>query len=218
MPAIDRRSAPVTAAARWPVRRRRSWRAGTAPGTHRSARQAAAWAALACAAAASPALAGCSNPASHPAAPAATASQASESAGGTSPPGASPGPADPQTAAALLRIAQAFNNAYDNGDFGAAYDRWDTRSRAIISRAEYIRRHRVCAPATHSKALVTGATRAGGGAWHVQYEIGGQQLTDTWFYAGHRWGFDILLSNPDSARLYRLPFAKYAAAIGCKPH
>ena len=51
-------------------------------------------------------------------------------------------------------------------------------------------------------------------AWLVHYEIGGQQLTDYWFYTGRRWLFDLLLSNPDAARFYRLPFAKYAAQVG----
>lgn len=119
---------------------------------------------------------------------------------------------------ALLRAAQAFNDAYDNGDFGAAYDRWDARSQAIISRPEYIRRHQVCAPATHARATVTGADRAPGGGWHVHYRLSGQDLTDTWFYVRHRWVFDIVLSNPDAARLYALAFARYVAAVGCSTH
>jgi hypothetical protein len=30
--------------------------------------------------------------------------------------------------------------------------------------------------------------------------------------------FDIALSNPGAARNYRLPFAQYAAAVGCTAH
>lgn len=56
------------------------------------------------------------------------------------------------------------------------------------------------------------------GAWLVHYEIGGQQLTDYWFYVAQRWEFDLPLSNPDAARLYRLSFAKYAADVGCQDH
>lgn len=134
------------------------------------------------------------------------------------PPAPAPAAADPDTTTALLRVAQAFNDAYDSGDFGAVYDRWDARSQAIISRAEYIRRHRVCAPATHSTAVVTGASRGPGGAWLVRYQISGTRLTDTWFYVRHRWLFDIVRSNPGAARLYRLPFARYAAATGCSAH
>lgn len=130
----------------------------------------------------------------------------------------SPLPADPATVRALLRVAQAFNNAYDNGDFGAAYDRWDARSQAIISRTEYVRRHRLCAPATHETAVVTGARRGAGGAWLVSYRLGGASLTDTWYYVRRHWVFDIVASNPDAARLYRLPFARYAAATGCSTH
>lgn len=149
------------------------------------------------------ALAGCAHPARRAAPP---------------PPAPVPTATDPATPAALLRVAQAFNDAYDNGGFGAVYDRWDARSRALISRAEYIRRHQVCAPATHSTAVVTGASRGKGGAWLVRYEISGVRLTDIWFYVRHRWVFDIVRSNPGAARLYRLPFARYATATGCSAH
>jgi hypothetical protein len=53
------------------------------------------------------------------------------------------------------------------------------------------------------------------GAWLVHYEIGGQQLTDYWFYVRRRWEFDLLLSNPSAVKLYRLSPAKYVAAVGC---
>jgi hypothetical protein len=49
----------------------------------------------------------------------------------------------------------------------------------------------------------------------VGYEIGGQQLTDYWFYVRRRWVFDLVLSNPASVRLYRMPAARYLAAVGC---
>jgi hypothetical protein len=126
---------------------------------------------------------------------------------------------DPGNVTALLRVAQAFNDAYDSGGYGAVYDRWDARSQAIISRAEYIRRHRACPTApTGAAARVQDATRGPGSTWHVRYEISGVQLVDTWFYVRRRWVFDIVLSNPDAARQYRLPFARYAAAVGCSVH
>lgn len=129
-----------------------------------------------------------------------------------------PGP-DPKTAAALVRIAQTFNNDYDDNNDGPVWDRWDARSRAVISRAEYIRRHAVCATAPQGPARVEGATPGGPhGAWLVAYEIGGQQFTDYWSYIRRRWVFDLLLSNPLAARQYRLPFARYAAEIGCQDH
>ena len=52
----------------------------------------------------------------------------------------------------------------------------------------------------------------------MAYEIGGQQLTDYWSYIGRQRVFDLLLSNPDAVRQYRLPFAQYAAEIGCQDH
>ncbi len=42
------------------------------------------------------------------------------------------------------------------------------------------------------------ATPGSHGAWMVRYEIGGQQLTDYWFYVHRRWVFDLVLSNPDA--------------------
>ena len=138
-------------------------------------------------------------------------------AGGSRPPAASPAPLppDPRTQAALLRIATAFNHDYDSRDYGPVYARWDARSRAIISRAAYIRRHREC-PGPRQPASVTESAGPGPrGAWLVHYEIGGQQLTDYWFYVRHRWVFDLVLSNPDAVRLYRMSPQRYAAAVGC---
>jgi hypothetical protein len=47
-------------------------------------------------------------------------------------------PPDPPTGSALLTIAAAFNHDYDAGDYGPVYARWDARSQAIITRADYI--------------------------------------------------------------------------------
>jgi hypothetical protein len=146
-------------------------------------------------------VAGCSAGAS-PGAARAAASQA-------------PLPPDPSTAPALLSIATAFNNNYDNSRYGSAYDRWDARSHAIISRADYIRRHQEC-PSGPVTAVTEDAAPGGpGGAWIVHYEIGGQQLTDYWFYVHRRWAFDLILSNPDSVSLYRMTAQQYVKALGC---
>ena len=127
-------------------------------------------------------------------------------------------PPDPQTMAALLRIAQVFNTDYDSGRYGAVYDRWDTRSQAIISRAEYIQRHLECPTApTGAPVQVESAARGPHGRWLVRYEIQGSQAVDTWFYQDHRWVFDIILSNPSAAAQYRMAFRQYAAAVGCHP-
>ncbi|MGI8447690.1 MAG: hypothetical protein ACR2MP_11035 [Streptosporangiaceae bacterium] len=128
---------------------------------------------------------------------------------------AAPLPPDPRTAAALLKIATVFNNEYDRGDYGPVYDRWDTRSRAVITRAQYIKRHQDCPSAPQATALVESAIPGPHGAWLVDYEIGGQRLTDYWFYVDHRWVFDLVLSNPDSVKLYRMTPQQYAAATGC---
>ena len=128
---------------------------------------------------------------------------------------AAPLPPDPRTASALLKIATVFNNDYDSGDYGPVYARWDARSQAIITRAQYIKRHQDCPGAPHAAALVQSATPGRRGAWLVDYEISGQRLTDYWFYVHRHWLFDLVLSNPGSVRLYRMTPEAYAAAVGC---
>jgi len=128
---------------------------------------------------------------------------------------AAPVPPEPRTAAALLRIATAFNRDYDRGDYGPVYARWDARSQAIITRAGYITRHRDCPGPPHQASVTESAGPGPHGAWLVHYEIGGQQLTDYWFYMHHRWVFDLVLSNPDAAALYRMSARDYAQAVGC---
>ena len=126
-----------------------------------------------------------------------------------------PLPADPQTAAALLKIATAFNNEYGSGDYGPVYARWDARSQAVISQADYIRRHEECPGSPQPPGRTESAAPGAHGAWVVRYEIGGQQLTDYWFYVHRRWVFDLVLSNPDAVRLYRMSAQQYVAAVGC---
>jgi len=119
-----------------------------------------------------------------------------------------PLPPDPHTAAALLQIATAFNHDYDTGDYGPVYARWDARSQAIITRADYIRRHQDCPSGSTALSRTEGVSPGGPrGAWLVRYQISGQQLTDYWFYVGHRWVFDLVLSNPDAAGFTGCPRA-----------
>ena len=86
---------------------------------------------------------------------------------------------------------------------------------AIISEADYIQRHRECPGAHNAPSRTENASPGPHGAWLVHYEIGGQQLTDYWFYVRHRWVFDLVLSNPDTVKLYGMSPQQYAAAIGC---
>jgi hypothetical protein len=84
-----------------------------------------------------------------------------------------PLPPDPHTASALLKIAKVFDHDYDTGDYGPVYTRWDARSQAIITRADYIKRHKDCPSGSHTLSQ-TESVSAGGprGAWLVHYEIG----------------------------------------------
>jgi hypothetical protein len=114
----------------------------------------------------------------------------------------------------LLKVATVFNREYDNGDYGPVYDRWDSRSQAIITRAGYIQRRTECR--AQNTASVVENTRPGPhGSWLVDYEIAGNQLVDYWFYVHGRWVFDLALSNPSAVSLYRLSPQQYAVAAGC---
>jgi hypothetical protein len=141
--------------------------------------------------------AGCAAGTGHPAAPVASL------------------PPDPHTTSALLKIATVFNHDYDTGDYGPVYARWDARSQAIITRADYIKRHKDCPSGAHTLSQTESASPGPHGAWLVHYQIGGQQLTDYWFYVHHRWVFDLVLSNPGAVKLYRMSPQQYVAALGC---
>jgi hypothetical protein len=142
--------------------------------------------------------AGCTAGAAHPAA------------------SSSPLSPDPHTASALLKIAATFNHDYDTGDYGPVYTRWDARGQAIITRADYLKRHKDCPSGPHTLSQTESISPGGPhGAWLVHYEIGGQQLTDYWFYARRRWVFDLVLSNPNAVKLYRMSPQQYVAALGC---
>jgi hypothetical protein len=129
---------------------------------------------------------------------------------------AGPLPSDLHTAATLLKVATVFNDDYDRGVYGPVYDRWDARSKALISRAEFIRRHTEC-PTSPSATHVEGASPGPRGAWLVSYTVSGAEarLTDYWFYVDGRWVFDLPLSNPSSVSLYKLSGPLYLAALGC---
>lgn len=127
---------------------------------------------------------------------------------------ASPPPRDPHTAAALIRIATVFNNDYDTGKYGPVYARWDARSKALISRAQYILRHTEC-PTSPTSARVESAHPGPDGAWLVNYIADGAPQVDYWYYVRGRWVFDLPQSNPSSVRLYKMSSKQYIAQLGC---
>jgi hypothetical protein len=122
---------------------------------------------------------------------------------------------DPRTAAALLRIARAFNLDYAHNRDAAVYARWDAASRAVISRKEYLFRHRECPNPPEGHVDTWGVTRGPHGAWLVHYSVGGIQFVDYWYYVHGRFVFDLPKSNPSAVHLYRSSPAAYAKAVGC---
>jgi hypothetical protein len=128
--------------------------------------------------------------------------------------GSNPGRSDDRSAGALLLIARQFNEDYSANRDGAVYDRWDSASKRVISRARYVEFHRVCSTAP-GPAVVEGATRARGGFWTVRYSIDGYRLLDYWHYVDGRWLFSLVKSNPGAVKLYKLPLRDYMVAAGC---
>ena len=124
-------------------------------------------------------------------------------------------PRDPRTSSALLRIARTFNNDFQENKDAAVYARWDAASRAVISRAAYIRRHLECPSTPHVKVDTWGVSLGPGGAWLVHYSIGGQQFTDWWYYVRGRFVFDLPRSNPSAVALYEAPPARQATHAVC---
>lgn len=121
---------------------------------------------------------------------------------------------DPRTVHSLIAVARRFNEDYSANKDGAVYDRWDPRSKAVITRAAYVRRHQEC-PTAPGAAVVEGASRAGDGYWIVRYAIDGVQLADYWRYERGRWCFDLYRSNPAAVGLYRLRANQYLTRLGC---
>ena len=124
-------------------------------------------------------------------------------------------PRDPRTKAALLRIARALNNDYQQNRDAAVYARWDGPSRAIISEATYVQRHHQCPNTPNVPVDTWGVSNGPGGAWLVHYSIEGQQFTDWWYYVRGRFVFDLARSNPSAVALYRASPAQYAKDVGC---
>ena len=119
-------------------------------------------------------------------------------------------------AAALWAVATTFNSNYEHNDVGPVYDRWDSSSQALISKAHYVRRHQIC-PTTPGKATTRDVSRGANGYWAVVYEISGVPRTDYWRYVHGEWRFNLARSNPDAVRLYRESFATYVRDVGCRP-
>ncbi len=125
-------------------------------------------------------------------------------------------PLEGDRASVLWAVATTFNRNYSENHPNAVYDRFDAASRAVISRADYVRRHLEC-PDPPGPATTTGVQRGSGGYWLVHYSIDSVALTDYWHYVAGRWRFSLVRSNPNAVTLYSLPFAAYARALGCVP-
>jgi len=123
---------------------------------------------------------------------------------------------EPATSTELVRVATQFNHDYQFNIDGPVWDRFDPASRALISRANYVRWHQEC-PASPGHATVRDANALTGGWWVVNYEIGGVSLHDYWHQVEGRWRFSLVRSNPSASVLYASTFAAFARATGCTP-
>lgn len=124
-------------------------------------------------------------------------------------------PAEPDTRATLLRVAQRLNDDFGSGRYAQVYQRWDPTSRALISGADYVARHVECQTAPQDQSRVTAAVLSADGFWHVSYVLDDIHFVDYWRYRAGHWEFDLVRSNPNAVRLYRLPRSAYLVAVAC---
>jgi len=121
---------------------------------------------------------------------------------------------EPATASSLVRVATVFEHDYQHNLDGPVWDRFDGPSRALITRANYVRWHHEC-PTSTGDATVLDASRLSRGWWEVTYEIGAVMLHDYWHRVAGQWRFSLVRSNPAAAALYSSTFADFARANGC---
>ena len=121
---------------------------------------------------------------------------------------------EPDAAARLTLVATQFNHDYQVGNTGAVWDRYDARSRAVISRARDVRWHQEC-PTSPGVATTTDVVHQRGGWWRVDHTIDGVMLHDYWHQEEGHWRFSLLRSNPTLVALYSSSFQNFARAVGC---
>ena len=123
--------------------------------------------------------------------------------------------AEPATLDTLLAVAQRLNDDFGSGRYAQVYQRWDPQSRALISGEEYVRRHVQCQTAPQDPTHILRAVFGADGYWRVTYILDELRFVDYWRYRAGHWEFDLIRSNPDAVRLYRMNPQAYASAVAC---
>jgi hypothetical protein len=138
--------------------------------------------------------------------PAASASAAASSSASVPPGG------EPQTAAELKAIAQLHFNSFESGDWGAFWDDFDTGSKAVVARDEYIRRLTECSKSDRNRGkplVVQGVADNHNGTWTVIVHYAKFEIRFPALYESGHWRFVL----DEKARVQmRRPFAAYVAA------
>jgi hypothetical protein len=119
--------------------------------------------------------------------------------------------AEPVSAQQLKAAAQVHFNSYGTGDWAAVWDDLDAPSKAVVTRAEYVRRLTECSrydPNRGKPATVEGVVDNHDGTWSVIVRIANLRLTFPARYESGHWRFVL---PPPSRAAMRLRFDRYIA-------
>jgi hypothetical protein len=130
-------------------------------------------------------------------------------------PSASAAGAEPKTAQELQAVAQLHFDSFSAGDYGAYWDDFDTASKAVISRAEYVQRLKSCMQTDPNRSApfsVHGVSQNADGTWTVtvRYTRGPTTFQTTFpaVYENGRWRFAF---TADARRAMQMPVSQYLA-------
>lgn len=124
-------------------------------------------------------------------------------------PSSSAAPADPKTPEELQAFAQVHFNSFGYGDYASFWDDFDSGSKAVVSRAEYVRRLTACMahdPNKNSPWTVVRVSQNKDGTWSVVVHYVKYDITFPAVYENGHWRFVL---SPDARRAMTMPFNQY---------
>jgi hypothetical protein len=130
----------------------------------------------------------------------------------TASPSASSTPAaEPKTAGQLKYFSLIHFTSFSDGDFGSFWDDFDTASKAVVSRAEYIRRLESCMrndPNKNAPFNVVKVAENKDGTWSVTMRYVKYDITFPARYEANHWRFIL---SADARKAMRMPVSQYLA-------
>jgi len=124
----------------------------------------------------------------------------------------SPAPsAEPKTGPELQAIAQLHFNSFSDGDFATFWDDFDSASKAVVTRDEYVRRLTACMrndPNKNSRFTVLRVAENKDGTWSVTVRYVKYDITFPARYEAGHWRFGL---SADARKAMTMPVNQYLA-------